>query len=527
MELSIRVPIEELQNAQRLLALVTSDERVAMGQVRLASDGTCRRWQATDSSRAAMYFGGSDTEVYEFGVSPGLIAFAAVAAGDSSDVVIECVDNDEVSRVSVIGPGGSMHVALSDEVFPDIDWVFADREVAAHVRVAALDLFHLVNARRVREVPGDDEDDGLGNPPYSVEIVGDQLRIRVLWSEVGATFYEIPTGGSSGHAELHCNPFFLESLIRLFEGDDEIDIRFPSDPGRPFQLVSERCVAALMPIKPAAQQLRESVEQKIREVAGHLALVQDHDGDYLLSRRLTRIYGRLVDDSSPPMLQVFAVLLDEVEPNAELYAELNDLNSQVGFARIFFVGGQVLAEVDLVAATLDHVELATAINRISDLSERVSPMLAAVFGGEAIEDPAVRQWQLYRSAIIDAEVSPGALVALNGHAAVEAWPFPGPVHVVTGWNPQGVSLGESTHRESNLRIASEILGMGARFVHGHGRSPSGDHAEPSLIAYGLDRDDAIEIGRRASQDAIFEIDAEAVRLLSCVDGRVDNWQRLD
>lgn len=31
MERSSRVPIEGLQNAQRLLALVTSDERVAMG----------------------------------------------------------------------------------------------------------------------------------------------------------------------------------------------------------------------------------------------------------------------------------------------------------------------------------------------------------------------------------------------------------------------------------------------------------------------------------------------------------------
>ena len=114
---------------------------------------------------------------------------------------------------------------------------------------------------------------------------------------------------------------------------------------------------------------------------------------------------------------------------------------------------------------------------------------------------------------------------LNGPDGVEAWPFPGPVHVITGWNPQGVSLGEQSHEDVNHRIASDILRLGGRFVHGAGRSTDSAQSEPSLIAWGLDRAIALRLGRQAMQDSIFEIDADNVHLLSCIDDRVSTWPR--
>ena len=101
------------------------------------------------------------------------------------------------------------------------------------------------------------------------------------------------------------------------------------------------------------------------------------------------------------------------------------------------------------------------------------------------------------------------------------------MHVLTGWNPQGAALDESSQENINIAIGEDILRHGARFVHGAGSSLTGDHSEPSLIAWGLTRDEAIEMGAKANQDAVFELDDDTVYLISCIDETVDTWPRIE
>ena len=68
----------------------------------------------------------------------------------------------------------------------------------------------------------------------------------------------------------------------------------------------------------------------------------------------------------------------------------------------------------------------------------------------------------------------------------------------------------------NVQIAADILTCDGRFVHGEGRSPDGQYAEPSLIAWNLTREEAISMGSKARQDAIFEIDDTTVTFVPAV-----------
>jgi hypothetical protein len=107
---------------------------------------------------------------------------------------------------------------------------------------------------------------------------------------------------------------------------------------------------------------------------------------------------------------------------------------------------------------------------------------------------------------------------LNGNEAVEEWPFPGPVHVITGWNPQGIARQGD---DINRMIAADVLAEGGQFVLGEGTSLDGLHSERSLVVWGITREFAAELGRRASQDAVFEIDDRTVRVVACGSDRID------
>jgi hypothetical protein len=87
-------------------------------------------------------------------------------------------------------------------------------------------------------------------------------------------------------------------------------------------------------------------------------------------------------------VQVFSIVLRDVTSTHELLAELNSLNAGVGFARVFWVNDQVLAEVELLAETLDLEELANACRTVARVSDELGPLLAASFGADAPTDPA-------------------------------------------------------------------------------------------------------------------------------------------
>jgi hypothetical protein len=515
------IPIDEWDRARQLYDLARQSERSGFGQVRLRSDGRTRRWYVTDSVRAACFEGGSDSDVYDVGVPPALLRFSLGESGQADELGFEI---DPAKRaITLRGSSGAITVEDLAYSFPSIDSIRPDDlEVGGRAVIRARDLHNAVGSAWSSKV------DDLEDDEEAIVIVAvddGELTVRAVNRRACDAIVSLPCV-TTGRADVELNAKYLASIIELFRAEDELVVELPHYSGERLVLRTEDRWAVLMPITPPSMKIRQFVEEIMQDELGPLAMRPDDDGDYPLVRRRTPVYARLLLDHDPAILQVFAVVINGIEGSPELLKELNDLNEHCTFARVFHVDDQVLVEVDLVAETLDPVELNNAVHQVWDVGQRIMPTLSAVFGGEVVPDPAQQRYALYRTSVVEAEVTPGVLTPLNGADGVADWSIPGVAYVLTGWNPQGVSFATDENERVNRQIAASILEAGGRFVHGHGRSPSGDHTEPSLIAWGLSREDALAIGRRASQDAVFEIEADVVRLVSCVGDDVEEWDRL-
>jgi hypothetical protein len=514
------IPIEEWDRARRLYDIARV-ERSGLGQIRLRSDGQVRRWYATDSVRAACLDGGPDREIYDIGLPPALLRFSLGESEVSEE--LDLIIDSEHRSITLRGSSSSVVVEDLAYPFPASEALrSSDIEVSGRAVIAAHQLHNAIGTAWTSKMA--DLDDGEMST-FMLAVGNGVVELRVINRRACDAVATIICE-ATGDVEVEVNAQYLSSVVDLFRPDDELVLEIPRYSNNPIVLQSEGRWAILMPIMHPAAVIRQSVEATIEAELGPLAVRRDADGDYPLVRRLTPVYARLLPDEEPPILQVFAVVVNGIDGSPELMKELNELNESCTFARVFHVEDQVLAEVDLIAETLDPVELNTAVRQVWDLGQRIMPTLSAVFGGKVVPDPAAQRHALYRSSIIEAEVSPDRLAQLNGTDGVAEWPFPGVVHVLTGWNPQGVSFDPDENEHVNRQIAASIIEAGGKFVHGQGRSPSGDHTEPSLIAWGLKRDDALAIARRASQDALFEIDAHVARLVSCVGDDVEEWERL-
>jgi hypothetical protein len=62
-------------------------------------------------------------------------------------------------------------------------------------------------------------------------------------------------------------------------------------------------------------------------------------------------------------------------------------------------------------------------------------------------------------------------------------------------------------------------------VRGEGVSTETFHSEPSLIIWGITREVALQIGKKAQQDAIFEISAETISIVDCETGFLESHPR--
>lgn len=520
----VAVPRDEWERVTSLLGLVTHDETSGLGFVRLRSDGHRRRWYATDSYRAAVLEGEPDGRTYDVALSPHLVRFGSAVSNWGADVCVRVETDGDELRVGVWGDDAWMWTVDQGHDYLDFDGVFPDDdELRGTATVESGRLSAMAVAAQHERRSGDDEQRSMW-----LEISDGEISGSVYWgADLGAFDYRLNVDNARGKVAVRVNPRYLETLLDVFPHDAEVQVGFPRYVSQPVVFTDGAMTALLMPVRTPEQVLRDRVEEVINDVVGHLGVVRDDDGDYPLLRRGTPVYARLLFVHDPSVLQVFAVLVDDIAASAELYSELNDLNASSTFARLFHIGEQVLAEVDLAAHSLDAHELRVALNRILTVANEIVPTLSAVLGGIPVNDQVSRRFQNYRNTVVEAEVTPGVMVPITGPDAVAPWPFPGVVHVITGWNPQGVVFDQDRNDHINREIAKDIIAKGGRFVHGVGREahdPDG-YAEPSLVAWGLERDQAISMGHRASQDAIFEITDSEVRLVSCFDDHIDVWSR--
>lgn len=124
-------------------------------------------------------------------------------------------------------------------------------------------------------------------------------------------------------------------------------------------------------------------------------------------------------------------------------------------------------------------------------------------------------WRDYSKAIVEIEVGPGRWANLNGPDALDELPLPAPIHVITAYNPHGRERPEDANRAAAARLAGELWVSGVTMSRTLGRSPSGDHREAGVAVSGLSRAEALRLGRRYGQLAIYEVTADSIILVAC------------
>ena len=82
---------------------------------------------------------------------------------------------------------------------------------------------------------------------------------------------------------------------------------------------------------------------------------------------------------------------------------------------------------------------------------------------------------------------------------------------LTAWNPEGNLQNEAANREAFARLQERVASYSIKVIAGFGEDPDGAWAgEESLLALGLSREAACEIGTEFRQNAIIWAGADAV-----------------
>lgn len=538
------IPFEEWERVNKLRNILSTDERSPLGRIHLSCAGKRRLWEVSDGYRAIRYRGGADKGTYAVSLAPITTAYASICAIRDGDTVLEryTLDGGAV-KVHISGAGGSM---AFDELLgdaPDHDSMFVPDSVHATARANINDLRYAWSLATQPRVKAANEDDEIEPPTFQFSINNGQIGASALHPPVGVADSYVHADTTGANVWVLVDPLLMRGFLDVIEllenplNDDEADRRnymldfvVTENADGPIHVTGTDVQGIIMPLHSRAKRNRVHVEGVIRETFDVVAATPNHNGDFPLSRQAVPVFGRFDILENPTWLQVFTVVLRGVDSSHELLTEINDLNQHLSYAPLYHEVtedgvGQIATRIDLLAEALDPAELAAAVKRIHEVATEITPTLAAFFGGEPLGDPALERWQQYRSTVVEAELVPESPVAITGEAGVEPWPFPGPVWVVTGWNPQGVSLGDERHEYINQKVAEDVISHGGRYVVGAGRSIDGEHVEPSVIAWKIDRELARYMGNKANQDAIFEIDADSVHLIACADDRVETWPR--
>jgi len=130
-----------------------------------------------------------------------------------------------------------------------------------------------------------------------------------------------------------------------------------------------------------ADMLTAYVETLLERLIGATKVTPDPDGDYPVRYRDALYYVRVVGNVNP-VVQVFSVAVSDVKPTAALFKELNTINSQIKFARAFWVQNQVLVESEMVGEGVEPADFDNACEAVAIVSDHFGPLLAERFGGK-------------------------------------------------------------------------------------------------------------------------------------------------
>jgi hypothetical protein len=128
------------------------------------------------------------------------------------------------------------------------------------------------------------------------------------------------------------------------------------------------------------------VETLIERITGVDKAAADHDGDYPLQYKDALYFVRVAGNDDRPIVRVFSTVVVDVEPSAEFYEAINDINTRLGFCRCFWVNGQILIETEHLGMTIKTEDLFELTDNVASASNYFGPKLVERFGGKLAFD---------------------------------------------------------------------------------------------------------------------------------------------
>ena len=120
---------------------------------------------------------------------------------------------------------------------------------------------------------------------------------------------------------------------------------------------------------------------------------QDSDGDLPVELEGAQFFVRVVGEHDP-WVQVFAIALADVPSSPGLLERLNEINSQLRFARTFHVAGQVLIETEIWADDVNPANFIHACKNIAGAADAYGERLQGDFGGRLrFEESKTHEYQ--------------------------------------------------------------------------------------------------------------------------------------
>lgn len=90
------------------------------------------------------------------------------------------------------------------------------------------------------------------------------------------------------------------------------------------------------------------------------------------------------------------------------------------------------------------------------------------------------------------------------------------LHIVTAWDPGDLRLSREVNQSRNIELRADIEAMGSSVLSALGSDPNSEHSEESWAVFGLTDEQAIALGAKFDQVAVFQITGSRQTVLGCV-----------
>jgi hypothetical protein len=132
-------------------------------------------------------------------------------------------------------------------------------------------------------------------------------------------------------------------------------------------------------------------------------------------------------------------------------------------------------------------------------------------------------WDAYLTTEVRIDVPGGAVRVFPAPPLQASGQYPDAegraIAVITACNPGGVAADAAENERAQQALEEELARLGVPFWHAAGASPDWTHVEPSVAVPGLAEPDALALGARYGQEAIFMLTPASRKVIDCATGR--------